>query len=237
MHSNPQRIENISTRELNYMRLLKESEVREKEYFMSSISFLDAEVEVPKEFAYENIMVKGSKFTGKTSKVLIPLYKQFKHGKLYITVSDSYSDRILEDDTMVIDIRDKKNPTTKKIVDSLIAGKAIYLNIDMTNHEEKSSELVNKIFHNLLDRKKELTTPVLIACDDLNFMMRIDSLLEYLKSSATGRKEDINKNFYLASTLCYTRQLVGLYTEEEVEEIKKYVTMVDVEKQPLIYKY
>lgn len=219
------------------MRLLRESEVREKEYFMSSISFLDAEVEVPKEFAYENIMVKGSKFTGKTSKVLIPLYKQFEYGKLYITVSDSYADRILKDDTMIIDIRDKKNPTTKKIVDSLIAGKAIYLNIDMIDYEEKSSELVNKIFRNLLDRKTELVTPVLVACDDLNFMMRIDSLLEYLKSSVAEKKENINKNFYLASTLCYTRQLIGLYTEEEVEEIKKYVTMVDVEKQPLIYKY
>lgn len=219
------------------MRLLRESEVREKEYFMSSISFLDAEVEVPKEFAYENIMVKGSKFTGKTSKVLIPLYKQFEHGKLYITVSDSYADKVLEDDTMTIDIRDKKNPTAKKVVDSLIAGKAIYLCIDMANHEEKSSELVNKIFRNLLDRKKDLVTPVLIACDDLNFMMRIDSLLEYLKASAAGKKEDINKNFYLASTLCYTRQLVGTYKEEEVEDIKKYVTMIDVEKQPLIYKY
>lgn len=66
------------------MRLLRESEVREKEYFMSSISFLDAEVEVPKESAYENIMVKGSKATEKTSKVLILLYKEFEYGKLYI---------------------------------------------------------------------------------------------------------------------------------------------------------
>jgi len=62
-------------------------------------------------------------------------------------------------------------------------------------------------------------------------------LLEYLKSSVAEKKENINKNFYFAFTLCYTRQLIGLYTEEEVEEIKKYVTMVDVEKQPLIYKY
>ena len=219
------------------MRLLRESEIREKKYFMSSISFLDAEVEVPKEFAYENIMVKGSKATGKTSKVLIPLYKQFEYGKLYITVSDSYGERIIEKDTVVIDTRDGKNPpTTKKIIDFLITGKAIYLNIDMINHREKSSELLNKIFRNLLDRKKELVTPILIACDDLNFMMRIDSLLEYLKSSTAGREENINKNFYLASTLCYTRQLIGLYTEEEVEEIKKNVTMIDVEKQPLLYK-
>lgn len=64
-------------------------------------------------------------------------------------------------------------------------------------------------------------------------MMRIDSLFDYLKSSMMGKNKDINKNFYFASTLCYTRQLIGLYAEEEVEEIKKYVTMVDVKKQPL----
>jgi hypothetical protein len=218
------------------MRLLRESEIREKEYFMSSISFLDAEVEVPKEFAYENIMVKGSKATGKTSKVLIPLYKQFEYGKLYITTSDTYTERIVEKDTIVIDTRDKKSLlSVKKIIDYLIAGKAIHLNVDTINQGDKSSELVNKIFCHLLDRKKELVTPVLIACDDLNFMMRIEYLLEYLKSSTAGRKEDINKNFYFASTLCYTRQLIGLYTEEEVEEIKKHVTMVDVEKQPLLH--
>lgn len=216
------------------MRLLRESETREKKYFMSSISFLDAEVEVPKEFAYENIMVKGSKATGKTSKVLIPLYKEFEYGKLYITSSDNYADKIIENNTIVIDIRDKDIPmTAEEVVTSLINGRAVYLNVNMMYHKKQSSEMVNGIFRNLLDRKDELVTPVLIACDDLNFMMRIDCLLEYLKSSTEGRKKDINKNFYLASTLCYTRQLVGTYKEEEVEDIKKYVTMIDVEKQSL----
>lgn len=218
------------------MRLLKESETRETKYFLSSTSFLDAEIEVPKEYAYENIMVKGSKATGKTSKVLIPLFKEFDYGKLYITVTDNYADRIIQESTMVIDTRNKRNIlSAEAIVDSLIAGKEIYLYVDMVSHKEESSKLVNEIFNCLLNRKKELTTPVLIACDDLNFMMRIDSLLDYLKSSMMGKNKDINKNFYFASTLCYTRQLIGLYTEEEVEEIKKYVTMVDVEKQPLLH--
>lgn len=216
------------------MRLLRESEIRETKYFMSSISFLDAEVEVPKEFAYENIMVKGSNGTGKTSKVLIPLYKEFEYGKLYITLSNNYAERIIEDSTIVIDMREKNNPLTAvEVVSSLIKGKDVYLNIDVVRHKKQSFEMVNGIFRNLLDRKEELVTPILIACDDLSYMVRIDSLLEYLKSSTEGRKKDQNKNFYLASTLCYTRQLIGLYKEEEVEEIKKYVTMVDVEKQPL----
>lgn len=218
------------------MRLLRESEVKETRYFMSPISFLDAEIEIPKEYAYENIMVKGSKGTGKTSKVLIPLYKQFEYGKLYITVSDNYAEKVIDKDTTVIDTRDSRTllPATK-VVDLLIAGKPIYLYLDTLDHKETSSGLVNKIFRNLLNRKNELAMPVLIACDDLNLMMRIDCLLEYLKSSTIGRNEDIHKNFYLASTLCYTRQLIGLYTEKEVEEIKKHVTMIDVEKQPLIH--
>ena len=103
------------------------------------------------------------------------------------------------------------------------------------NYSKESSKIVNEIFNTLLGNKGKLVTPVLIACDDLNLMMRINCLLKYLKSSVADRDKDINKNFYFASTLCYTRQLIGAYKEEEVEEIKKYVTMVDVEKQPLQY--
>jgi len=180
------------------VRLLRESETREKKYFMSSISFLDAEVEVPKEFAYENIMVKGSKATGKTSKVLIPLYKEFEYGKLYIASSDNYVNRIIENNTIVIDMRDKDIPmTAEEVVTSLINGRVVYLNVNMMYQKKQSSEMVNGIFRNLLDRKDELVTPVLIACDDLNFMMRIDCLLEYLKSSAEGRKKILTKTFIL----------------------------------------
>lgn len=218
------------------MRLLRESETKEKEYFMSPISFLDAEVEVPKEFAYENVMVKGSNRTGKTSKVLIPLYKEFEYGKLYITLSNNYAERIVEEDTVVIDMRKQDIPmTAMEVVSSLIKGEEVYLNVDVTCCKEQSTKMVNDIFRSLLDRKEELVAPVLIAFDDISYTVRVENLLEYLESSSEGREKDKNKNFYLASTLCYTRQLIGLYKEEEVEEIRKYVTMVDVEKQPLVY--
>lgn len=220
------------------MRLLRECEVKEKEYFMSPTTFLDAEIEVPKEFAYENVMIKGSTGTGKTSKVLIPLFKQFEYGKLYMNISNSYGEKIINDDIIAIDLRDNANLyTAEEIVSSLIKGEAVYINLDVANHSKEATELVNAIFKNLIERKKELFSPVLICIDDIAYSVRIDNLLDYLVSSSEGRKKDLNKNFYLACTLCYTRQLVELYTEEEIEKIKEHVTMIDVEKQPIQYEY
>lgn len=219
------------------MRLMRESEVKETKYFMSPVSFLDAEIEVPKEFAYENVMVKGSVRTGKTSKVLIPLYKEFDYGKLYICVKDNYYSQIVDEDTVVVDLDGDEVPSPEEIVSCLIKGQAVYLPLKISSDRNKSAELVNGIFRNLLVRKGELTAPVLIAFDDISYAVRVDCLLEFLASSAEGRSKDKDKNVYLASTLCYTKQLIGLYTEEEVEEIKKHVTMVDVEKQPIEYKY
>lgn len=224
-------------KELNGMRLLRESETKEKKYFMSSISFLDAEVEIPSELAYENVMIKGGKGTGKTSKVLIPLYEEWKYGKLYIAISNNYADRITGEGVQAIDMRDASvEISPDALVSSLIKGEAVYLNLDTINNVEPSKKILNGIFQNLLSRKHELTAPILVCCDDIAYMMRIDNLLDYLKSSDEGRKANLFENFYFAVTLCYTRQLTYRYSEETVEEIKKYVTMVDVEKQPEVDK-
>ncbi|QUH21864.1 hypothetical protein [Alkaliphilus sp. B6464] len=206
------------------IKLYKEQEVKEIYDFKGIKEFLRTDLEITRDLGFENPFIKGCLRSGKTSKVLIPLYKVWEGGKLYINIERRYEDVIVDrDDIHVFGLHEDK-PNFSDITSLLLTGKSVYLSLSAESAQKMklAYELLNDIFADLHSKVGKVDVPILICCDELHHLGRIENLVTVLEDN----------NLYVASTVQYTRQLESNYTSEEVQKIKKFITMYDVEKQP-----
>lgn len=213
-------------------KLYSEEEVKNITNFKGIKDFLDSELEITEDLGYENPLIKGCTHSGKTTKVLIPLFKVWRNGKLYINIENKYQNEVIKNENIYEYDIEKDKIKHSEIVNLLLNNKAVYLNI--TNKKiELANKLINNIFKELKNRINEVSKPILLICDDLHLLGKINYLPQLLIISNNRKKDNLNKNIYIAAAVQYSRQLLESYDEEEYKNIKKYFVMYDVEKQPI----
>lgn len=204
------------------IKFIKETDYDKNKTVLNVSAFKNADIIFDKDIIKGNPLITGSRNTGKTDKVLIPLFNMSKGGVLYIDHNGQAQERIIESTDRTVHIFYNKDVNVNKIINLLLDGKIVYFNI--RDNKLQDLENLNIILNGIYSSRKTLINNLVIFIDDFQFIGRLDIISKLYKKSY---KYNIN----IVACVHYTRQLKQLYSNEEVTIIKENSTEYDVEKQ------
>lgn len=198
------------------MYILRLEDENRKSNFINLNDFTQEIIAIPKSFYKENILIKGSVKTGKTQKIMLPMF-------FNLVPTASYKKIFFTTNCNIIDLKDYEyncfildtNTSIDKIVNAVENDKNVIVCLQTHLDTNFQMNLIKKIMEHL-DKKFTMS----FFFDELQYFPKNEYLL------TIGSKN----RFYLA--LQYSKQLLNCgYSREDVDFIKAHTKSIDTEKQ------